>query len=175
MTDLGKLYEPYIRKGSYLNRMIDCGCLIYNSWVEHALRYLPVEVFAKNKEDLTFISTTEACRISRHYCETREIIILADRIFPKGVSHDQPEARYFIFSVLHEVAHAIKKHKSKKFDNLSDQEEQAQEDEADAIAIKWYDEYIERNNFCMEPITIEEINDIRQKNQIKIKAELGIL
>jgi hypothetical protein len=158
----------------YLNRMIDCGCYIYNSCVENALRYLPEDVFEQYKEKLAFISTTEACRISRHYCETREIILFAPGIFPKGISHNEPEARYFIFTVLHEVVHAIKKHKAKKFDKLTDQEIQAQENEADAIAIKWYNEYLERNNFCMELLTIEEINDTRKKNRDQIKADLGI-
>jgi len=46
-----------------LNRMVDCGCYIYNCWVERALRYLPEDVFDKNKDNLAFISTTEACRI----------------------------------------------------------------------------------------------------------------
>jgi len=36
---------------------------------------------------------------------------------------------------LHEVAHAIKKHKSQRFDKLTDDENQAQENEADEIAI----------------------------------------
>jgi Zn-dependent peptidase ImmA (M78 family) len=176
MTDLDNLYESFIRKGSYLNRMIDCGCLMYNSWVERALRYLPIVVFDKHKENLAFISTSEACRIARDYCEKREIILLADRIFPKGVASEaQPEVRYFIFAVLHEVAHAIKKHKSQKFDNLSEQENQAQEHEADAIAINWFNECIkDRNNPFSRPITVNEIDHMRLKNQDQIKAELGI-
>jgi hypothetical protein len=124
---------------------------------------------------LAFISIFESCRIAREYCEKREIILLSDRIFPKGyTNYDKPEARYFVFTVLHEVSHAIKKHKSKRFDNLTDQENQIQEAEADAIAIKWFNEHIDRNNYSFEPITIEEINDIRKKNRDQINAEIGI-
>ena len=68
--------------------------------------------------------------------------------------------------VLHEVVHAIKKHKSPKFDNLTEQENQAQEDEADVIALEWFNEHIrELNNPYLKPITREEIRDIQQKNQ----------
>jgi Zn-dependent peptidase ImmA (M78 family) len=44
---------------------------------------------------------------------------------------------------LHEVAHAIRKHKSPRFDNLTEQENQAQEDEAHTIATEWFNERVE--------------------------------
>lgn len=169
MTNIKKLYESWIRKGSYFNLMLDCGYQ-YNQWVQIALEYLPPEVLDENKEKLLFISTAErdACRVARHYCESREIILLSDRIFPKqGANGGQPEVRYFIFTVLHEVAHAIKKHKSPKFDNLSEQENQSQEEEADAIALEWFNEHVEElNNPYIKPITIAEIDEMREKNKI---------
>ena len=137
MNDHSKLYESFIIKGSYFHRMIDCGCYQFNKWVQDALQYLPMEVLDEYKERLAFISTFEACRLAREYCEKREIILLSEKTFPKGYTdYTRPQDRYFIFTILHEVAHAIKKHKSKRFDSLTDQEDQAQEDEADAIAIK---------------------------------------
>jgi hypothetical protein len=173
MTDDDFLYSPFTRRGSYFHRMIDCGCDQFNRWVQDALQYLPRDVLDKYKENIAFISIFEACRIAREYCEKREIILLSDRIFPKGYTdYKRSEDRYFIFTVLHEVAHVIKKHKSMRFDNLTGQENRAQEDEADLIALKWFNEHIERNNFSFKPITIEEINDIRQENQVKIKANL---
>ena len=130
MTDINKLYESWIRKGSYFNLMIDCGYR-YNQWVQVALEYLPPAILDENKEYFLFISTAEqdGCRVARHYCENREIILLSDRILPKrGANGGQPEVRYFIFAVLHEVVYAIKKHKSPKFDNLTEQEKYDQEE-----------------------------------------------
>jgi hypothetical protein len=169
MTNINKLYEPWKRRGSYFDLMIDCGDL-YNQWVQVALEYLPYAVLDENKERLLFTSTAvlDACRVARHYCENREIILLSERILPKkGANGGQPEVRYFIFAVLHEVAHAIKKHKSKKFDNLTDQENLAQEEEADAISLSWFNEHVkELNNRYIKPLTIEEINEMRKKNQV---------
>jgi len=39
---------------------------------------------------------------------------------------------------LHEIAHAIKKHKSPKFDGLTEEQNQAQEEEADNLAFMWF-------------------------------------
>ena len=169
MRNINKLYESWKRNGSYFNLMIDCGD-IYNQWVEVALKYLPPAVLDENKEKLLFTSTAviDACRVARHYCQNREIILLSERILPKKLSNvGQPEVRYFIFSVLHEVAHAIKKHKSKKFDKLTDKQDPAQEKEADDIALSWFNEYVKHlNNPYIKPITIEEVNEMREKNQV---------
>jgi len=169
MTDINKLYESWIRKGSYFNLMIECGYR-YNQWVQVALEYLPPAVLDENKEKLLFISTAEldACRVARHYCKNREIILLSERILPKkSANGGQSEVRYFIFVVLHEVAHVIKKHKSPKLDNLTEQEKAAQEKEADTIALEWFNEHVkELNNPYIKPLSIAEINDMREKNQV---------
>ena len=84
-----------------------------------------------------------------------------------GANEGQPEVRYFIFAVLHEVVHAIKKHKSPKFDNLTKQENRGQEDEADKIAIQWFNEHVKaRNNQYLKPITMDEIKKMQEKNQV---------
>jgi len=169
MNNINNLYGHWTKKGSYFNLMIDCGYL-YNQWVQTALEYLPSTVLDENKEKLLFLSTAEfdACRVARQYCEAREIILLSERILPKeGATGEHPEVRYFIFAILHEVAHAIKKHKSKKFDKLTDQENIDQEDAADAIALDWFNEHVkELNNENIKPISIEEIRRMREKNQI---------
>ncbi len=174
MIDHNELYASWMAKGSYFNLMIDCGDL-YNQWVENALRYLPPEILDANKEKLVFISTaqTDACRVARNYCENREVIFLSERILPKlGASEGQPKVRYFIFTVVHEVAHAIKKHKSPKFDNLSEVEIQAQEDEADKMALDWFNQYIvERNNKYLKPLTPQEIK-IQQDKNIELMEKL---
>ena len=169
MTDTDKLYQSWIIDGSYFNQMLDCGDR-YNQWVEIALKYLPQAVLDENKENLVFLSTAhrDACRVARPYCENREVILLSERILPKqGANEGHPEVRNFIYTVLHEVVHAIKNHKSPKFDNLTEQEDQSQEDEADAIALEWFNEHVrELNNPYLKPITSEEIKSIQEKNQI---------
>jgi hypothetical protein len=167
MTELDKLYESWMIKGSYLNNMLDCGDR-YNRWVEIALGYLPVEILDEHKENLVFISTAQvdACRVARHYCENREVILLSDRILPKQHAvEDQPEVRNFIFTVLHEIVHAIKKHKSPKFDGLSEEQNQAQEDEADELAFEWYNQHIkELDNEYLPPLSKEEVEIIQKRN-----------
>jgi len=168
MNTKENLYESWLVKGSYFNLMIDCGDY-YNQWVENALKYyLPFEVLNEYKEKLVFISTAQcdACRIARQYCEDREVILLSDRVLPKsGDSEGKANVRYFIFTVLHEIAHAIKKHKSPKFDNLSEKENQNQEDEADMLALNWFNQGIEkRNNIYLKPLTKEEIKIQQDKN-----------
>lgn len=168
MTNTGELYASYMRKGSYFNRMLDCGHL-YNQWVENALHYLPQKILDKHKEKLVFISTAQqdACRVAREYCESREVILLSDRILPKsGAVEDQSEVRYFIYTVLHEVAHTIKKHKSPKFDDLNEEENQVQEGDADKMAFIWFNQHIkEKNNPHLKLLKPEEIKKEQQKNQ----------
>jgi len=168
MTDTDELYQSYIVEDSYFNRMLDCGDN-YNLWVQNALKYLPQAVLDENKDNLVFISTAhrDACRVARHYCENREVILLSERVLPKrGANEGQPEVRYFIFVVLHEVAHAVKRHKSPKFDKLTPEENRAQEDEANKIAMEWFNDHVKlRNNPSLKSITMDEINEMRKKNQ----------
>jgi hypothetical protein len=174
MINHDELYASWITKGSYFKLMIDCGDK-YNQWIEIALRYLPSEILDANKEKLVFISTAQmdACRVARNYCENREVILLSERILPKlGANEGQRKVRYFIFTVLHEVAHAIKKHKSPKFHNLSEVEIQAQEDEADKMALDWFNQHIEkRNNNYLKPLTPNEIM-IQQEKNIELMEKL---
>lgn len=172
MTDLNKLYESWTVDGSYLNNMLVCGNR-YNDWVEAALRYLPAEILDTYKEDLVFLSTTQmdACRVARRYCESREIIILSERILPKKGAHSsQPKVRYFIFVVLHEIAHAIMKHKSPKFDKLSVAQNRTQEQEADMLSFNWFNTHIEESNDgYSRPLTREELERERAKNRQRME------
>lgn len=167
MTDREKLYESWMIEGSYFNQMLDCGHH-YNQWVQIALEYLPEAVLDEHKEGLVFISTAQrdGCRVARRYCQNREVILLSERVLPKsGANEGQPAVRYFIYVVLHEVAHAVKKHKSPKFDNLTEQENQVQEDEAHAMAMEWFNEHVKaRNNEFLKPITKQEVEEAEKKN-----------
>jgi hypothetical protein len=159
--------------------MLDCG-REHNWWIELALKYLPEDVFDQHKESFLFTSTAtrDACRVARHYCQTREIIVISERILPgQNVKVEtDPKARYFIYAVLHEVAHAIKKHKSPIFDNLTNDECEAQEKEADELAMSWFNDHVEkRNNEHLFPITKEEIKVVQDKNQeLMKKLKAGI-
>ncbi len=152
--------------------MLDCGCY-YNQWVQIALRYLPEEILDEHKDSLLFVSTAQkdGSRLARKSCESREIILLSERIQPKQTARDnQPEVRYFIYVVLHEVAHAIKKHKSPIFDNLTKEEVKVQEEEADKIALDWFNQYIEEQGRPrLKPLTIEEIKAEEEKNRERVK------
>jgi hypothetical protein len=169
MTPEHKLYESSRIDGSYFSCMLNC-CPYHNRWLEQALRYLPPDVLDQNKERFLFTSTAhrDACRVARHYCKTREIILLSDRVLPSQLVKDEthPKARYFIYVVLHEVAHAIRNHKSQKFDGISSEENNAQEEEADGLAIRWFNEHIQkRNNPHLLPITQREIEVAQAENQ----------
>lgn len=172
MTDAEELYKSWMVEGSYFNQMLACGHL-YNQWVQNALEYLPQDVLDENKDKLVFVSTaqTDGCRLARRYCETREVILLSERVLPKqGAKEGQPEVRYFIFTVLHEVAHAVRKHKSQKFDNLTEREDRAQEEEADGIALAWFNEHVKaRNNLYLKEITTEEIEEMRKNNRTRME------
>ncbi len=154
--------------------LLHCGDY-YNFWVEKAVKFLPEEIFHLLEDKIAFFSTAQrdGCRIARHICKNREIILLSERILPKKrACEDQREVRYFIFAVLHEIVHAFKKHPSPLYDNLTQKEAAADEKEADDLALSWHNEFIEkRNNPYLKPLTIKEINEIRAEN-IKLMEKL---
>lgn len=157
---------------SYFNEMLSCG-ENYNHWVARALKHLPISVLAENKDKLYFVSTAhrDGSRLARMSCENREVIVLSERILPKrGASLGDDDVRYFVYVVLHETVHAIKKHKSLKFDSLSDEECQAQEDEADSLALEWFNAYVDaQNNPYMKKLTVEEIEVAQARNQQRME------
>ena len=174
-----ELYVSSLVKGSYFNEMLDCGSE-HNWWLELALKYLPEDVLDQHKESFLFTSTAyrDASRVARHYCQTREIILISERILPgQNVRVEtDPKARYLIYVVLHEVAHAIRKHKSPIFDNLTEDEFEAQENEADELAMLWFNDHVmKRNNEDLGPITKEEIEIAQDKNkELMKKMSAGI-
>lgn len=179
MTAEYNLYESSIVVGSHFNAMFDCG-RAHNWWLELALKYLPLDVLEQNKERFLFTSTAnrDACRLARHYCQTREVILLSERILPGQNVKDEthPKARYFIYVVLHEVAHAIRNHKSPRFDHLTNEECEAQEKEADELAMSWFNEHVmKRNNKYLLPISTQEIEAAQARNmELMVKMNAGI-
>ena len=171
--------KPRVFKSGSFNAVLDCG-YIHNRWLEIALKYLPKNLFDQNTKIFLFTSTVtrDACRVARHYCQTREIILISERILPgKNVSEvTDPKARYFIYVVLHEVAHAIRKHKSPIFDDITKDDIDAQEKEANTLAMSWFNEHVSNlNNESLLPITEQEIKEAQEKNQtVMEKLKAGI-
>jgi len=172
MIDYRLLYQSSIVRGSYFNRMLDCGS--YDRWVEIALGYLPPEILDEQKENLAFISMAhrDGCRLARETCENREVILLSEHVLPKKHADEgQSEVRYFIYIVLHEVAHAIKKHRSPKYDSLANDEFEAQEKEADDLAFQWFNDHIAvLENPDLPAITHEEVEVAQAKSQDIMKG-----
>lgn len=175
MTTQFQLSKSQIFEKGCFNAMLDCG-FTHNWWLKRALKYLPEGLFYKNTEGFLFTSTAnrDACRVARHYCQSREIILISERILPgKNVLNEaDPKARYFIYVVLHEVAHAVRKHKSPEFDDLTKDEIEAQEKEADEFAMSWFNGHVaERKNEQLLPITKQEIKAAQDKNK-KLMGEM---
>ena len=162
MTHCKQLRQTSRQAGSYFNKMFHAGDL-YNQWLEIAFFYVPDDVLDELKDRLLIISNTQrdACRVPRSLVKDREIIFLSERIMPKqGADSGQPKARYFIFCVLHEVAHALKKHLSPTWDNLTREQNEQQEAEADNLALSWFNARVRANANPYElEMTREEIKE----------------
>ena len=165
------LYRSWMIRGSFFNRMLDCGDS--NQWVQNALEYLPRDVLDEHKERLVIIAmgNKDGCRLTPSFCKNREIIVLSERVLPKPLmAEDHPHIRYFIFVILHEVAHAIRNHRSPIYDSLTESEANAQEKEADDLAFQWFNEHVmELQNPYLLPITPEEVQIAEVKNQAEMK------
>jgi hypothetical protein len=172
MTILSDMDKPKLFEIGGFSAILDCRYW-HNRWLEIALGYLPEDLLKNEKINLLFTSTAtqDACRVARNYCNTREIILVSERILPSTNIHHQtdPKARYFIYVVLHEVAHAVRKHRSPLFDNLSKEECENQEKEANDLAMTWFNDHVGKLN--LPCITKEEINEAQEEQQ-KIMKKL---
>lgn len=169
MTDDDQLYDSWMIDGSLFNRMLHCGEQ-YNQWVQNALEYLPRDILEEHKDRLAFLATADkdGCRVARRLCEKREIIILSERILPKaGANESQPNVRYFIFVVLHEVVHAVKRHRSPLYDSLTREEAATQEREADDLALEWFNAHITAlRSPYLRPLTREDIDEAQARSRV---------
>ena len=124
-------------------------------WIKIALEYLPEEILRDEGGNLAIIGIggIGACRLPQHYRD-REIVLLSDWVFPPaGHSEGDETGQFFIVTLLHEIAHAVCRHKSPSLDKLSPEENQAQEAEADSLAIDWFNRHVEvRNNKYLKPM-----------------------
>lgn len=143
-----------------------------NRWVFQALKYLPDDIYDKIYGKVAFTClTSDASRLGSTICKHKEIIILSPWIFQFRCESDK-EARYFIFCVLHEVAHVVLQHMPP--DQLQWEENQRQETEADKLALKWFNGHAsESGDKRILPLCIEEIEEQKEQNQERLKQFLG--
>ena len=152
----------------------DCG-QNGNALLEWALDYLPDSIAHEWIGKLAFVCTAESDgkRLTHSFREEREIIVLSERIVPKKYDSEcDPEVRYFIFAVLHEIAHAVNDDRSPR--ELSSKENDAQEERANCLALKWFNAYIHRKNIqTLPPFTREELALAKERNRERMRAEVG--
>jgi len=142
---------------------------IHNKWVETSLLYLPDEVYEQIEEKVAFTNlASDACRLGSKVCQFDEIIIFSPWILPDSFfTETDLVAKYFIYCVLHEIAHVYLTHEPP--DELSHSENQKQENEAENLAMEWFNKYaIDNASRGLNAITIEEIRS--QQEVIKNKV-----
>lgn len=149
--------------------MLYCG-ILNNGIVETALCYLPDNIWNQINGKIAITTlNSDACRLAQKICKHDEIVVLSPWIFtyiPAGACEADREFRYFIFCILHEIAHAILKHSPPE--ELSSKENEEQEDEADKYAIEWFNKYVLENaRKGLTQINIEEIREIQEEYQRK--------
>lgn len=147
--------------------LIDCGGDFANAAVRSVLAdYLPPDVLSAFDGRLVLVSTTcvDGLRLTKSFCRDREVIVLSERIIPAKAGDEEfhPNYRYFIFVVLHELAHACREHLSPTLDCLTQEEADAQTREADELALKWFNEHASTTLF-QPPLTIVEVEELREK------------
>ena len=150
--------------------MLYCG-RFKNIYVENALKYLPDNIFKNiNGKIAITVLDSDACRLARKIREHEEVIILSPWIFsfiPAGTCEIDKEYKYFIFCVLHEIAHAFLKHSAP--DEVTNEKNNSQEDEADKYAIDWFNSYTNDNSDKgLSSIDIIEIKKIQEDYKKKI-------
>ena len=116
-------------------------------WINFAISLLPRVIWDhfKGKLAIVCVDSSDGRRLTFEFCKNREIVILSERIVPNGPSSEiDPSVRYFVFVVLHEIAHAYCDHKAPN--DLNEVQSSLQENEADNIAFDWYNEHLKLVN-----------------------------
>lgn len=144
-------------------------------WVGHALdSCVPDDVWEKHGDTLAFVSTTESDgkRLTRKFAEGKHVIVLSERVIPHGpLAEDHPAVRYLYFVVLHETAHAICNHQPPN--EISREQNDAQEKEADDLAFGWFNSYLATQaDKGVALFTEAELAAIQAKMQERMQAAL---
>lgn len=137
------------------------------NWIEYALECLPAEVVDSFVDQLHFVcmDNADGRRLSR--VTDDEFIVVAERIVPRGCCTEADrDVRYFVFAVLHEIAHAWRSHRPPN--TISERENQEQESEADQLAFAWFNDYVANADRKLRPITDEEVRRAQNRSHAKM-------
>jgi hypothetical protein len=157
--------------GTVFSRMLQCSAEA-NNWLEHTLTHcLPCHLLEEWQDRIAYISAEErdAFRINKALRESCELIFLSEHIAPSPRMNEADSiVRYFMFVCLHETVHAIKQHRPPN--EISREENESQESEADRLALQWINGYLEeRNHPDMPPLTEKEIERAQARNRNLMK------
>jgi hypothetical protein len=156
------------------NDMLNCGAS-GDYWARYALGCVPDDLWNEWHDKLAFVclAGSDGRRLNRAAYANRDIIILSERIVPKEHANEgSPDVRYFVFCVLHETAHVICRHRPPN--QISTDENVAQEAEANSLAFRWFNDYLqERNHPDLPEFTLAELNRAQAGNQAAMRAALG--
>lgn len=143
---------------------LDCGNDL-NFWVRGALGCVPDDVWNERGDRLSFVcmATSDGRRLTTQFIEGQHVIVLSERLVPaQGVAEDNWLVRYLYFVVLHEVAHATCDHRPPN--EITVDENQRQEDEANALAFEWFNGYLETKLANgLPPFTQHELDGAQQR------------
>ena len=166
--------KPYIplTEFCYANEKNEYDCL------RETFRCFPSAIRNYCIDNVVYYSTSIfmiGSRLSREVCETKEIIILSDKIFPLMFNHSDTATRFFIFVVFHETAHALLKHKCKIYDSITGERNELQEQEAHALAFEWYNSFGKNNGLTIlkktEIDAYEQIINQHIENSLEIQKK----
>jgi hypothetical protein len=117
-----------------------CSCEAQTNII-HAIQCIPLSQIEGIKLLFVCIDSSDARRLVMENYEGFEIIVISEFVIPRNwKTEDEWSKKYFNYVVLHEVAHALLKHKSPR--NLTVEQNNEQENEADELAMSWFNEYL---------------------------------
>jgi hypothetical protein len=154
--------------------VIECG-EDFKGIVRAALDYVPKEILQGLEDNIAIFScpSCDGKRISIEWLKNRDIIniiILPERIFyyAKNRPFSRPEGRYFVYIVLHEIAHAFKEHLPPL--EVNEAEIERQENEAKDLAIEWFNS---RRSGKEKKLGYDEIAKLETESDKQMKKYLN--
>jgi hypothetical protein len=132
--------------------------------ITHAIQCIPLLELEGMNILFVCIDNSDARRLVMENYKEFEIIVISEFVVPRNWRiEDDWTKRYFNFVILHEVAHALQKHKSPN--QLTANEHENQEADADAKAMEWLNSYFEFKRMAL--FTSEEL----ELSQTRVRAE----